>query len=171
MADDGHQWFVFAGSYESGADAEADFVGIKDAKAIGLIGKYQSALFEKEADGKVKVLNTDSTTRTTGAKWGAAVGAVMGVIFPPSLLAGLFWGTAVGALAGNIGKGWGAGDVKALGEALEPGESGIVLVAQATPEVAAKNILKMAAAVEKKQIDENVKEIEAEIDNMAAEGD
>jgi hypothetical protein len=77
----------------------------------------------------------------------------------------------VGALAGNIGKGWGAGDVKALGDALEPGESGIVLVAQATPEVAAKNILKMAATVEKKQIDENVKEIEAEIDNMAAESD
>jgi uncharacterized membrane protein len=171
MADDNHQWFVFAGAYESAADAEADFMSIKDAKAIGLIGKYQSALFEKEADGKVKVLNTDSTTRATGAKWGAAVGAVMGVIFPPSLLAGLFWGSAVGALAGNIGKGWGAGDIKDLGDALEPGESGIVLVAQATPEVAAKRILKMAAAVEKKQIDENVKDLEAQIDEMAEEGE
>jgi uncharacterized membrane protein len=171
MAEDNHQWFAFVGAYDSGADAEADFMTIKDAKAIGLIGKYQSALFEKEADGKVKVLNTDSTTRATGAKWGAAVGAVMGVIFPPSLLAGLFWGTSIGALAGNIGKGWGAGDVKALGDALEPGESGIVLVAQATPEVAAKRILKMAATVEKKQIDESVKELESQIDEMAAESD
>jgi uncharacterized membrane protein len=169
MAEDTHNWFVFVGAYENPADAENDFIGIKEAKAIGLIGKYQSALFEKEADGKVKVLNTDSTTRATGAKWGAAVGAVMGVIFPPSLLSGLVWGTALGALAGNIGKGWSSGDIKELGAALEPGEAGVVVVAQATPEVAAKRLLKLAAAVEKKQIDEDVKELEAEIDRVVDE--
>jgi uncharacterized membrane protein len=162
---------VFAGSYDNAADAEADFVGIKAAKAIGLIGKYQAAIFKKTVDGKVEVVNTDSTTRTTGAKWGAAVGAVMGVIFPPSLLGGLVWGTALGALAGNIGKGWGAGDIKDLGAALDPGESGIVVVAEATPEVAAKRLLKLAAAVEKKQIDESVKEIEAEIDRVVEDGE
>ena len=167
MADNFDNYFAFAGAYENQADAEADFATIKDAKAIGLIGKYQSAVFTKEADGKVKILNTDSTTRSTGAKWGAATGAVLGLIFPAGLLAGLIWGTGIGALAGNLGKGWGHRDIKDLGEALDAGESGVILVAEATPDVAAKNILKMATKAEKKQIDADAKDIEAAIDAEA----
>jgi uncharacterized membrane protein len=161
------QMFVFAGAYDSADEAQADFAAIKDAKAAGWIGKYQSAVFTKDADGKVQVLNTDSTTRTTGAKWGAAVGAVAGLIFPAGLLAGLAWGTGLGAVAGNIGKGWGAGDIKDLGAALEPGEAGVILVAQATPDVAVDNILKSASKTEKKAIDADAASLEDALDSEA----
>jgi uncharacterized membrane protein len=164
MADDYDNWFLFVGAYDNEADAQADFEGIKDAKALGFIGKYQSALFTKEADGNVKVLNTDSTTRSTGAKWGAAVGAAASLLFPPGIIAGAALGAGAGALAGNIGKGWSAGDVKELGEALDVGESGVMLVAEATPDVAAKNILKMSQKAAKKQIDADAKDLEAAID-------
>jgi uncharacterized membrane protein len=164
MADDYDNWFLFVGAYDDQATAEGDFYAIKDAKAIGLIGKYQSALFTKDADGKVEVLNTDSTTRATGAKWGAAIGAVSAIIFPLGLLGGLAWGAGLGALAGNIGKGWSAGDVKELGSALEAGESGVMLVAEATPDVAAKNILKAAQKAAKKQIDADAADMEKAID-------
>jgi uncharacterized membrane protein len=164
MAEDYDNWFLFVGAYESEADAQADFESIKDAKAIGLIGKYQSALFTKDEEGKVEVLNTDSTTRATGAKWGAAIGAVSAIIFPLGLLGGLAWGAGLGALAGNIGKGWSAGDVKELGAALEAGESGVMLVAEATPDVAARNILKMSQKAAKKQIDADAAEMEAAIE-------
>jgi uncharacterized membrane protein len=164
MADDYDNWFLFVGAYDNEGDAQADFESIKDAKALGFIGKYQSALFTKQADGEVKILNTDSTTRATGAKWGAAVGAAAALLFPVGLLGGLVVGGGLGALTGNIGKGWSAGDVKELGEALDAGESGVMLVAEATPDVAAKKILKMSQKAAKKQIDADAKDMEAAID-------
>jgi len=98
--------FAFAGAYAFEEDARADFETIKDAHLAGLIGKYDSALFTKKGDGKVKVLNTDSTTRTSGAKWGLATGAVVGLLFPPTLIAGLVWGGGIGTLVGHFAKGW-----------------------------------------------------------------
>ena len=150
---------LYAGSYALEADARSDFELIKEAHWAGLIGKYESALFAKDDDGKVNVLNTDSTTRTSGAKWGAATGAVLGLLFPPSLLAGLVWGTGIGTLVGHVAKGWGHKDIKELGEALDVGQSGIVLVAESTLDVAADRILKNAAKVVNREITDDEKEI------------
>ncbi len=113
MADD-DQLILYAGSHALQADAEADFRDIKTAHHVGLIGKYQSALFTKQGDGKVKVLNTDSTTRASGAKWGLATGAVVGLLFPPALIAGLARGRGIGTLVGHLAKGWGHSDIKEL---------------------------------------------------------
>jgi uncharacterized membrane protein len=167
---DFEQVWVYAGAYDNQDLAMADFEAIKDAKAAGWIGKYQSAVFVKEADGKVKILNTDSTTRTSGAKWGMAVGAVAGLIFPLGLLAGLVWGAGLGALGGNIAKGWSAGDIKALGAALDTGEAGVILIAQATPDVAVGNILKNAAKTEQKTVEGDMEDLEAALDQHADEG-
>jgi uncharacterized membrane protein len=153
-------YFVFAGAYDSVDVAQADFAAIKDAKHAGWIGKYQAAVFTKDADGKVDILNTDSTTRSSGAKWGMAVGAVAGLVFPLGLLAGLVWGAGLGALGGNIAKGWGSGDIKEIGQALEVGEAGVILLAQATPDVAVDNILKSASKATKKQVDADTKSLE-----------
>ena len=167
MANGDQTYWVYAGAYASEDVAKSDFEAIKEAKHAGLIGKYQSALFTKEPGGKVKVLNTDSTTRTSGAKWGAAVGAVAGLLFPAGLLAGLVWGGGIGALAGNIGKGWYASDIKDLGDALDAGESGVILVAQATLDVAANRILKNAVKTEKKQVDADAEGIDDAVDTDA----
>ena len=164
MADD-RPLVVYAGSYEDGFAAEADFRDIKAAHHAGLIGKYDSALFTKEGDGKVKVLNTDSTTRTKGAKWGLATGAVVGLLFPPSLIAGLVWGGGIGTLVGHLAKGWSHKDIKELGEALEVGETGVVLIAEATPDVAVSRILKQATKTEQKTIEENAEEIRKSLDS------
>lgn len=163
MADD-NPLVLYAGSYALEADAEADFIGIKVAHHAGLIGKYQAALFTKDEDGKVKVLNTDSTTRVTGAKWGLATGAVVGLLFPPSLIAGLVWGGGIGTLVGHLAKGWGHSDIKELGEALEVGQSGVVAVAEATPDVAAQRVLKKATKAAKREIDDQSKEIRKALD-------
>ena len=166
MADD-KPLVVYAGSYADGFEAETDFRDIKAAHHAGLIDKYQSALFTKEDDGKVKVLNTDSTTRGSGAKWGLATGAVVGLLFPPSLIAGLIWGGGIGTLVGHLAKGWSHKDIKELGEALEVGQTGVVLiaeVAEATPDVAVSRILKQATMTEQKTIEENAEEIRKSLD-------
>jgi len=158
---------VYVGAYADESLALADFTAIRDARAAGRVGKYQSAVFAKDADGKVRVLNTDSTTRALGAKWGAAVGAVASLLFPASLLVGLGAGTASGAVAGSIGKGWFSSDIKDLGDVLTAGESGVILVAQATPDVAADAILVNAAKTERKAIDSNGGDLMAALDSDA----
>jgi uncharacterized membrane protein len=84
-----------------------------------------------DADGKIHVQKmTDHTTRT-GFAWGAVAGVVLGVIFPPSVLASAATLGAAGAIAGKVGNELNKGDVaKELAGALPPGSSGIIALAQ-----------------------------------------
>ncbi len=163
MADD-NPIFAYAGAYAIEGDARADFEAIKDAHAAGLIGKYDSALFTKKDDDKVKVKNTDSTSRTKGAGWGAVVGGVVGLLFPPALIGSAIVGAAGGGLIGDIAKGWGHGDIKDLGEALDAGEWGVVLVCESTLDLTADRVLKQATKVEQKEIDDEDGKIRKELD-------
>lgn len=144
--------FVFAGQYDDPQVAKSDYEMLGDAHKSEIIGKYQAALFEKQPDGKVKVLDTTSTTRATGAKWGAGIGVALALVFPPSLLAGAAGGAALGALTGNLSKGWFKGDIKRLGEELQPGQAGIVAVAEAGPALEPTQVLTKASKTEKEHV-------------------
>lgn len=61
MADQQHL-VVIAGVYDSVEDARADFKAIEDLHHEKALAFYESAVFEKEADGQVKVLDTDKVT-------------------------------------------------------------------------------------------------------------
>lgn len=132
---------VYGGVYEDEALAHQDYGMLKELHKQKLIGRHQGAVFTKQSDGKVKVLDTTSTTRSTGAKWGAAIGAVVGLVFPPGLLLSTAGGAALGATLGTLGKGWSGGQVKQLADELNPGESGIVVVAEATADLTAAAVL------------------------------
>jgi uncharacterized membrane protein len=133
--------YMFAGLYGTGEGARIDYSQLSGMHKQGVIGKYQAAVFEKQQDGKVKVLDTTSTTRSTGAKWGAAIGAAVGLVFPPALIATAAEGALVGALAGNLSKGWFKGDVKRLADQLQPGQAGVVVVAEAGPALQVAEVL------------------------------
>jgi len=158
--------FVFAGSYDSLDDAKADFAALDTLHAEKWFGKYQAAIFTKDDEGKVTVLDTTSTTRTTGAKWGVAIGAVLGVVFPPSILLSAAAGAATGAVAGNLAKGWSHWDVKEIGEMAENGTSGVIVIAEATPDKGAEQLLKRAKKLAKRQIDIQAEEAKAALDQI-----
>ena len=90
--------------------------------------------------GKVEIHKmTDHTTRT-GFAWGAVAGVVLGVIFPPSILASAAVLGAAGAAAGKVGNEMKRREVaEALEAAVPPGSSGIVALTtlKAIPEVKA----------------------------------
>jgi uncharacterized membrane protein len=144
--------FVFGGIYGDPEAAKTDFERLSQMHKDGTIGPFQAAVFEKQPDGKVKVLNTTSTTRTTGAKWGAGIGAVLGIVFPPSILMGAAGGAAIGALAGNLSKGWFKGDVKRLADELAPGQAGVIAVAEATEALEAEAVLAGSQKTQKEHI-------------------
>jgi len=157
---------VFGGLYGSSDEAMEDFNLIKAAHDEKWLGFYEAAAFSKDADGKVKILDIDSTTRGAGAKIGAVTGAIFGVIFPPSLIASAVVGAAVGGVAGNLAKGFGKGDIKELAESLEPGQAGVVLVAEMTPEEGIERYMKRAKKIAKQTVDADAKALKEEIDAL-----
>ena len=144
--------FVLAGLYDDPTEARSDYEMLSEAHKQEIIGKFQAAVFEKRPDGKVKVLDTTSTTRSTGAKWGLAVGAAIGLLFPPALVVTAAEGAGIGAVAGNLSKGWFKGDVKRLADQLQPGQAGIVAVAEAGAAIQATEVLTKATKTEKEHI-------------------
>lgn len=142
----------YAGVYANAEDAKSDFQVIKEAHSKSWIGTYDAALFEKNVESKVKVLDIDATQRTTGAKAGAIVGGVLGAIFPPSILVSASLGAAAGAALGNIGKGFSKGDIKDVAERLEAGQTGILLIADATFEAGAEKLMKRAKKFAKQMV-------------------
>lgn len=155
---------VFAGQYEDLEGATEDFLALKGLKRMDFVGTYEAALFAKTEDGKVKIIDTDATDRTTGAKIGAVTGAVLGVIFPPSILVSAVAGAGAGALVGNLTKGMHRSDIKAIGEMLEAGQAGIVFVGETTLEAGMRKLLKRAAKDMKVAIDDDAKDMKRAID-------
>ncbi len=162
--------FVFLGAYDNVDDAKADFESIKVLRKEKFVGRYEAALFEKDEEGNVKILDTDVTERATGAKAGLIAGAVMGLFFPVSLLALAGAGAGVGALVANFSKVMKRSDLKEMGEALDAGEAAVVIIAESTVEAGVENMMKKAAKIMKKEIDENADEAKAAIDQALSEG-
>lgn len=165
MAD--QQFVVFAGAYSNVDDAKADFDGIKAMHKDAWLGPYEGALFTKEADGKVKILDRDSSIRAAGAGAGALVGGVIGLIFPPSIIGGAVVGGAAGGLLGHLFGTIKRKDIAEFGDMLDEGAAGIIMIGIPTPELGAQKLMNRAAKVAKKQVDADAKELKAAIDEAA----
>jgi uncharacterized membrane protein len=155
---------VFVAAYGTVDDAKADFDAIKLLRREKFLGDYEAALFEKREDGEIKILDTDATSRGWGAKVGLFTGAVVGLIFPPSIVGMAALGTGVGAVAGNIMKGMSRADITAMGEMLDAGSAGVVLVGETTIDEGMERLMKRASKVLKKQVDAEADAIKKAID-------
>src|SRR5262245_52959466 len=87
--------FLFIATYPDEAAARADYDVVKALHGIDAIGTFDAAVVTKDDKGKVHV-NKDETATRTGAWGGVAAGALVGILFPPGLLASAAVGGAVG---------------------------------------------------------------------------
>ena len=127
--------FIFIGTYASEVDARADYDVVKDLHAMGAVGTYDAAVVTKDEAGKVHV-NKDETTTRHGAWGGAGVGALVGILFPPSIVGSALVGAAIGGISGHLWKGMSRADVKEFGDAIDSGEAALVIVGETTIEAA-----------------------------------
>lgn len=154
--------FLFVGTYPSEADARADYDVVKDLHKGGVVGKYDAAVVTKDDKGKVHVDKDETSTRKGG--WGgAAIGAVVGLIFPPSILVGAAAGAAIGAASGHLANGLSRTDVKELGDLLENGEAALLVVGESTLEEALEKADLKAEKKIAKQLDVDSKDLDAAI--------
>jgi uncharacterized membrane protein len=158
---------AYVGAYDDVDSARADFDAIKAMHKEAWIGPYEGALFTKQEGGKVKVLDQDSSIRAAGAGAGALVGGLIGLIFPPSILGGAAVGGAAGAMLGHFFGTFKRSDIAEIGDMLDEGDAGIIMIGVATPELGAQKLMKRAAKVAKKQVDADAKAIKEAIDEAA----
>src|SRR5947207_11270670 len=123
------QVFIAAYQSERGADA-----ALKDFRAMdreGSIELIDAAVAVHTADGKVKIEETADPSGKTWGKRGAIAGGVVGLIFPPSIIAGALVGGAGGGIWGKLrDKGFKDEDLEQIGDSLPPGSSAIIAIAE-----------------------------------------
>ena len=129
MAENQVQVFVAAFDNETQAG-----VALKDFRAMdreGSIDLIDAAVMVHSTDGKVHFEETADPGGKKWAKRGAIAGGIVGLIFPPSIIAGAAIGAAGGGIWGKIrDKGFKDEDLKAIGESLDPGTSAIIAIAE-----------------------------------------
>jgi uncharacterized membrane protein len=127
--------FIFIGTYASEVDARADYEVVKELHASGAVGTFDAAIVTKDDKGKVHV-NKDETTTRHGAWGGAAAGALVGILFPPSIIGSALVGAAIGGVSGHLWKGMSRADVKEFGDVIDEGEAALVVVGESTVQAA-----------------------------------
>jgi uncharacterized membrane protein len=153
--------FVFVGAYDSEEAAHADYEDLKQLHADGLVGTYDAAVITK-SDGKVHVHKHEKTTQR-GAWTGLGVGALVGILFPPSILGSGIVGATAGGLVGHFWRGMSRSDVKEIGELLDDGEAGLVVIGTSNVEKQVTKALGRAQRRLAKQIDGETKDLDREL--------
>jgi len=154
--------FLFAAVYDEIADAEADYEGVFELHAAGAVGTFDAAVIEKE-DGKVRVHKTEKPTQH-GAWTGIAVGAVAGILFPPSIIGTALVGGVAGGVVGHLWKGMSRGDLKDLGEALDDGNAALIVIGESKVDEQIEKAVKRAKRVIEKQIDADADELKRAVE-------
>jgi uncharacterized membrane protein len=135
--------FIYVAAYPDEMAARADYEAVKELHASGLVGSYDAAVVTKDDRGKVHE-NKDEMATRHGAWWGIAAGAALGAIFPPSILATAAAGGVIGGVSGHLAKGMSRDRVKELGDFIEPGQAGLVIVGESRIEDAIEDAVTRA---------------------------
>lgn len=163
-------FFVYIGVYGDVADALDDYDAVKVLHTeLDLIDAYDAAVIERKESGKVKIVKKHETPTRVGGVLGGGLGLATGLVvalFPAAaigsgLLAGTTAGGALlGSLAGHAAAGMKRDDLKELGESLDAGEAGLVVVGASDMEAKIEAAMKKAEKRHKKQLAADVAEIE-----------
>jgi uncharacterized membrane protein len=155
-------FIVFTGIYPDKEAAEADYDLVKELFGKeGLVDAYDAAVVERREDGKVKLGKKHETPTRAGGVLGGGVGLATGLVvalFPFAAIGGgllaatTAGGAVLGAVAGHAAAGMSRGDLKELGEELDAGQAGLVVVAVADMEARVREAMKRADKLAEKQL-------------------
>ncbi len=160
--------FIYAAVYADRDGALADYDVLIDLHEAKLVGTYDVAVISKDADGKVHVEKHEKPTQH-GAWGGIAVGALVGVLFPPSVIGAAAAGGLVGGVGGHLRKGMSRGDTKELGELLESGQAALIVIGESRVEEQLDKALTRAEKSMEKEIDADSKEFKRELEEAEKE--
>jgi uncharacterized membrane protein len=147
-------------------DAEAAYRDLQEIERNSPLKIDGVVIASCDAEGKVHLGKVTEHSTKTGFKWGVVGGAVLGVIFPPSILASAAVVGGAGAVLGkarNVLNRRGLADQ--LAGAMRPNTAGIVALVENTAVVEMRKALAKADRIVEQAVD---KQLAAEIDREAA---
>ena len=171
---------AFIATYDEVADARQDYEEVKQAHDHGFIGEYDAAIVWKNDRGTIEI---DSVSEEASRKWlwaGLGVGALIGLMFPPSILASSAIGALAGAIVGKFRDGIAQDDLELMSDALSGDNAALVVVgegrvAEALQQIGAKLdashkqievTLSPDAAVAAQQLQEAIAEASEQLDEL-----
>jgi uncharacterized membrane protein len=171
-------FLAYVGVYDDVADADADYQAVKELHTKeGLIDAYDAAVVERRADGKVKITKKHETPTRVGGVLGGGVGLATGLLvalFPFAAIGGGLLlvttggGAVLGAVAGHAAAGMSRKDLKELGEHLDAGQAGLVVVAVSDMEAKIEREMKKARKIEARELKADTAQIEADASSAQA---
>ena len=160
--------FIFVATYVDEAAAQDDYQVIKDLHSRGLVGSYDAAVITKDASGKVHE-NKDETATRHGAWWGIVAGAAVGAIFAPAVLGAAAVGGVIGGVSGHLAKGMSRSEAKELGDFIDPGQIGLVVVGESKVKEAVQKAVTKAVKETAEDLDVDPKEIDKTLQQAISE--
>lgn len=160
--------FIFIATYPDEDAAQDDYQVVKDLHARGLVGSYDAAVVTKDANGKVHE-NKDETATRHGAWWGIAAGAAIGAIFPPAVLGAAAVGGVIGGVSGHLAKGMSRSRAKELGDFIDPGQAGLVVVGESKVKEAVQKAVTRAVNQTAEDLDMDPKDLDKELQQAIKE--
>jgi uncharacterized membrane protein len=151
--------FVYVATYPDEISAREDYQVVKGLHDGGLVGSYDAAVVTKDDKGRVHE-NKDETATRHGAWWGAAAGAAVGVLFPPAILGAAATGAVVGGVSGHLAKGMSRSRAKELGDFIDPGQAGLIVVGESKVAGAIQESVTRAEKQTAEELDVNPQDID-----------
>jgi uncharacterized membrane protein len=160
--------FIYLATYPNESLALDDYQVVKDLHAGGLVGSYDAAVITKDASGKIHE-NKDETSTRHGAWWGVAAGAAVGLIFPPSILGAAAAGGVIGGVTGHLSKGMSRSEAKQLGDFIDPGQAGLVVIGEGKLEEAIQKAVTRAEKETAAELGVSPKDLDKTLQNAIKE--
>src|SRR4051812_25802890 len=172
-------FIVLAGVYRDLESAEADYDLVKELhKTERLMDAYDAAVIHRREDGKVKITRKHETPTRAGGVLGGGAGLATGLVvalFPFAaigsglLVATSAAGAVLGAVAGHAAAGMSREDLKDLGESLDAGEAGLVVVGVTDMEARIASAMRRSEKLQKKQLKADAQALERDAKEASGE--
>ncbi|HEY7272809.1 MAG TPA: hypothetical protein VH502_08750 [Actinoplanes sp.] len=163
-------FMVYVGVYPNVALAEEDYGLVKDLHTkANLIDAYDAAVVERRANGKTAIVKKHETPTRVGGVLGGGFGLATGLVvalFPFAAIGGgllaatTAGGAVLGSVAGHAAAGMSRRDLKELGEHLDAGEAGLVVVAVSDMGAKVEQAMRRAEKLETRELKADTAEIE-----------
>lgn len=158
---------LYIAAYSDADAAAADWADIKQLAKDKLITVDALVLVKRDADGKIHI-KEDAHEAGLGAAIGGVGGAVIGLIFPPTVLGAALVGAGIGAATGAVVDQVQKRQVKAeLERTLPPNSSAIVAVVEERWVADVEKALTKAEKTEKHHLHDGDEAAEAPADETA----
>lgn len=122
---------IFIATFDNEVQADQ---ALKDFRAMdreGSIELIDAVVIVHTAEGKVNFVETADPSGKKWAKRGAIAGGLVGLLFPPAIIAGAAVGGGAGGIWGKVrDKGFKDDDLRSIGESMDPGTSAIIAIAE-----------------------------------------